>query len=92
MGRWIILAIVAILAVLAAVYRENLKTLLEKARVFYKETETEMKKVTWPSKDEMISHTVIVLVVVVILTSAIALWDTALGWTVQNIILPNSGE
>jgi preprotein translocase subunit SecE len=91
-GRWILLAIVAILAVLAAVYRQNLMTLFQKSRVFYKETEVEMKKVTWPSKDELIGQTIVVLVVVVILTGLISIWDTALGWTVQHIILPGSGQ
>ena len=92
MVRWILYAILAILAVFAAVYREKLAAFYQSTRVFYKETEVEMRKVTWPSKDELISHTVVVLVVVVILTGAIALWDTALGWTVQNVILPGSGE
>lgn len=47
-------------------------------RLFYKETMTELKKASWPTKTELRDSTFVVLVATVILGSFIALTDFSL--------------
>jgi preprotein translocase subunit SecE len=47
-------------------------------RLFYKETATELKKASWPSRTELRDSTIVVLVATVILGSFIALTDFSL--------------
>ncbi|CAA6677506.1 MULTISPECIES: preprotein translocase subunit SecE [unclassified Lentimonas] len=47
-------------------------------RLFYKETMTELKKASWPSKTELRDSTFVVLLATVILGSFIALTDFSL--------------
>jgi len=46
---------------------------------FIKEVRSEMKKVAWPSRDEVINYSLIVLAVVVLLTAFVAGLDYAFG-------------
>lgn len=46
---------------------------------FIKEVRSEMKKVAWPNRDEVINYSLIVLAVVVLLTAFIAALDYAFG-------------
>ncbi len=43
---------------------------------FLKETKVELKKVTWPTKQELIAHTVVVLIAVVLCSTLIWVFDT----------------
>ena len=52
-------------------------------RLFYKETMTELKKATWPTKTELRDSTIIVLIATVLLGSFIALTDFSLMNGVQ---------
>lgn len=45
---------------------------------FLSETKSELKKVTWPTKQELIAHTVVVLIAVV--------FSSALIWIIDFII------
>ena len=47
-------------------------------RLFYKETLTELKKASWPSKPELRDSTFVVLIATAILGSFIALTDFSL--------------
>ena len=42
---------------------------------FFRETKSEMKKVSWPSKDQLIHNTVIILAFVIIMTIVLSLVD-----------------
>ena len=42
---------------------------------FFKETKSEMKKVSWPSKDQLIRNTVVILAFVIIMTIVLSLVD-----------------
>ena len=46
---------------------------------FLNETKSELKKVTWPTKQELIAHTVVVLIAVV--------FSSALIWIIDFIII-----
>jgi preprotein translocase subunit SecE len=51
----------------------------EKIRNFLKDVKVEMKKVTWPSRDELTTYTVVVIVVVFILSVYIGIIDKVFG-------------
>ncbi|HHW58222.1 MAG TPA: preprotein translocase subunit SecE [Clostridia bacterium] len=53
---------------------------------FFKDVRAEMKKVTWPSKETMITYTEIVLVVMIIFTLFIFLIDSVFMELVKLII------
>ena len=51
----------------------------EQIRNFLKDVKVEMKKVTWPSRDELVTYTVVVIVVVFILSVYIGVVDKVFG-------------
>ncbi len=48
---------------------------MKKIILFFKESYAELKKVTWPSKDEVISSTKVVLVSITIIAIALGIVD-----------------
>jgi preprotein translocase subunit SecE len=55
------------------------------ARQFLKEVRQELKKVNWPSREEMIAYTVVVLVAVVVLTTVVFGMDVAFSRAVLQV-------
>ncbi|SHF37030.1 preprotein translocase subunit SecE [Thermoanaerobacter uzonensis DSM 18761] len=53
---------------------------------FFKDVRAEMKKVTWPSRETMITYTEIVLIVVALLTVFIFLIDSVFSYLLKLII------
>lgn len=47
---------------------------------FFKETKSEMKKVTWPGKDQLIHNTLIILAFIIITCVVLAVCDVAFSW------------
>jgi preprotein translocase subunit SecE len=54
-------------------------------RVFLKEVRQELKKVAWPTRQEMLAYTVVVLVAVVVLTALVFGMDLAFAKGVLRI-------
>ncbi len=52
---------------------------------FLKEVNAELRKVTWPTKDELIGSTIVVIVVSVILAVFIGIVDRILTFAVRAI-------
>lgn len=52
------------------------------------EVKAEFKKITWPSKDQVIKTTGVVLVTVVLFTAILWLYDSVFGWLL-NVVLSN---
>lgn len=46
---------------------------------FYRETKSEVKKVTWPSRKELIQHTEVVVTSIILVGALIALADFTFG-------------
>jgi len=59
-------------------------------RQFLKEVSLELKKVNWPTRQEMIAYTVVVLVAVVFLTSLVFAMDLGFSKAVIKIFGPGS--
>lgn len=53
---------------------------------FFKDVRTEMKKVTWPSRETLITYTEIVLIVVALFTVFIFLIDSVFSYLLKLII------
>jgi preprotein translocase subunit SecE len=53
---------------------------------FLREVRGELRKVAWPTRDEVVKYSIIVLVTIVVMTTMIALLDYAFGETVFWII------
>ena len=46
-----------------------------KAMKFFRETKSELKKVSWPSKSQLFNNTVVILVFIVVATLVLSLLD-----------------
>lgn len=58
----------------------------EKILNFFTDVVKEMKKVTWPKKDDLRDSTIIVLVVCLIVAGFVYLVDTAISLLLQQIL------
>lgn len=47
---------------------------------FFKETKAELKKVTWPGKQQLIHNTAIILVFIIITGIILSICDVAFSW------------
>jgi preprotein translocase subunit SecE len=53
---------------------------------YYDETVVELKKVTWPTKDEVRGSTIVVIVTSIILSAFIFVVDRLLSWGVGSFL------
>ena len=67
---------------------ENKNTSVKKNRAskFFRETKSEMKKVTWPSKGLLFHNTIVILAFVAVMTVILFALDTAFGGIFKAII------
>ena len=68
------------------VKKQKKESLLIKVALFFKSVWYELKKVTWPSKSELIQHTSVVLGIVVIMTAIVWVIDFGIGSVLSLII------
>ena len=47
---------------------------------FFKETKAEMKKVTWPTREQLVHNTLIILIFIIITCIILSLCDGAFSW------------
>ncbi len=59
--------------------------MIEKLKIYFIETRAEMKKVTWPTKDELKESTRVVVVATLVLTLFIGVVDQILSRIVKLI-------
>jgi len=59
------------------------------ARQFLKEVRQELRKVDWPSRRELISYTVVVLVTVIVMTSFVFGLDFVFSKLIFNVLTNN---
>ncbi len=58
---------------------------MEKIKKFLKEVNAELRKVTWPTKDELVGSTIVTVVVSLILAIFIGIVDRILSFVVRSI-------
>ena len=49
----------------------------ERVKRFFKETKAELKKVTWPTKEQLIHNTGIIITFIIIITAILSVLDVA---------------
>src|SRR5207248_987330 len=59
---------------------------LQRAMKYLREVNTELKKTTWPSREELIAQTQVVIGVLLLIGIFIAVWDTILGKVFQGLM------
>ncbi|MBQ7668860.1 MAG: preprotein translocase subunit SecE [Clostridia bacterium] len=64
---------------------------MDNNKSFIKETKTELKKVIWPTRQEVINGTATVIVMVAIVGIIIFAFDFASGWAIGKIIKSDIG-
>jgi preprotein translocase subunit SecE len=53
--------------------------------LFYRQVVNELRKVIWPTRNDLITYTTVVLVFVLIMVAVVYGFDSALGWVVLKI-------
>ncbi len=74
---WLVVLILAL--ILGVALRERLAKRFEALRTYLGEVGHEMTKVTWPSRDEVVNSTVLVILVVFVVTLVVMAIDGVLG-------------
>ncbi|GAB4310694.1 MAG: hypothetical protein Kow0059_00260 [Candidatus Sumerlaeia bacterium] len=64
----------------------KLKMASDSTRNFLKEVKVEMKKVSWPNRQELTSYTITVLVTVVVVSLIIGIEDKFLGFLLEQFL------
>ncbi len=52
---------------------------------FFRSVISEMKKVTWPTRKELVNYTIVVIVVVIIVAAVVGVMDLGFGQLLQLI-------
>ena len=65
---------------------ESVKDWIGRSKQFYLDVRGEMKKVSWPGKQEVISTTIVVLVAVVFFGAYLGLIDQILGYGLARLL------
>ncbi len=64
----------------------QVKEKFETAKQFFREVKTELKKVTWPSRKDTLSGTVVVLVAVFIIAIFLGIVDAGLSNLIKQLL------
>jgi preprotein translocase subunit SecE len=64
----------------------SIKEKFETAKQFLREVKTELKKVTWPSRKDALSGTVVVLVAVFIIATFLGIVDSGLSNLIKELL------
>lgn len=59
--------------------------LLARIGLFYRQVIAEMRKVVWPTRSQLITYTLVVLVFVLFIIAFVSLLDVAFGWVVLRV-------
>lgn len=65
--------------------------ILRKTQKFAEEVQVEMRRVTWPDREQLRNATTVILVFVLVLALIIGLMDTVFAWLIRTIIQIFSG-
>lgn len=59
----------------------------DKIKKFFKDYKSEMKKIVWPTREQLIRNTTVVLVAIVFMATVIGVLDLAFGFGISRITL-----
>ncbi len=59
---------------------------VERASRYLRDVRAELNRVTWPSRQELIAGTVVVVVVVSVMAAYLGAWDAVFTWLFQRVL------
>ncbi len=62
-----------------------------RARTFMSESQFELRKIVWPTRQETIQTTIVVVIVVFVISIMLWLIDMLLGWAILDVLLKSKG-
>ena len=65
---------------------EKIKDWADRTKQFYLDVRSEMKKVSWPGRQEVISTTLVVIIAVLFFGAYLGVVDVALGAGIQKLL------
>ena len=69
----------------AAPEREQKKNLFARLALFYRQVVAEMRKVVWPTRQELITYTIVVVVFVSVFAGLVLVFDIGVARSVRAI-------
>lgn len=60
--------------------------IIKKTQLFVEEVQVEMRRVTWPDREQLRNATIVILIFVMILAIIIGAMDTTFSWLVRTIV------
>ncbi|MDR5697663.1 MAG: preprotein translocase subunit SecE [Armatimonadota bacterium] len=54
---------------------------------YFREIRAELNRVTWPTRQELIASTLVVIVVVTIMALYLGAWDAVFTWLFQRVLV-----
>ncbi|MEE8175859.1 MAG: preprotein translocase subunit SecE [Gemmatimonadota bacterium] len=60
--------------------------IIKKTQLWVEEVQVEMRRVTWPDREQLRNATIVILIFVMILAIIIGIMDTAFSWLVRTIV------
>lgn len=61
-------------------------SLIERVTRYFREVLVELRKVDWPSRQEITAMTIVVIVVLMAMSIYLGLWDLLFGWLFQQVL------
>ncbi len=84
-GMMITVAVAASAAVAALVWRQPLLAFAVKSNAYLREVRVEVRKVSWPTWEDLQKSTLVIIVIVVIVGAIIGLMDLLFQWVLIDV-------
>ncbi len=65
---------------------EALTGIIKKTQLYVEEVQVEMRRVTWPDREQLRNATIVILIFVMIIAIIIGIMDTTFSWLVRTIV------
>ncbi len=60
--------------------------IIKKTQLWVEEVQVEMRRVTWPDREQLRNATIVILIFVMIIAIIIGIMDTTFSWLVRTIV------
>ncbi len=84
-GLMITVAVAAALTAAALVWRQPLLAFAFKSNAYIREVRVEVRKVSWPTWEDLQRSTLVIIVIVVIVGAIIGLMDLLFSWVLIDV-------
>ncbi len=60
--------------------------IIKKTQLYVEEVQVEMRRITWPDREQLRNATIVILIFVMIIAIIIGIMDTTFSWLVRMIV------